>query len=252
MFYNNQSTDFNSKLSTFRRFDTRLRKAFRSKPKTDLPDSYNSQSCYHTNPMTYYHRTKREFEGISLDIKTSDQLLDFGCSTGVSTLAIANYFQTRNVIGLDISETRVGIAKNKTIPSTKKGYVVVYNNSIASLVKEDISKETILPKFFVVADGFYAPFNDKTFKAVFCMNNIYYILNKSKPDDFLIKMKGITRLVSDSGYLLISGTDNLINNELVIFQNNNSNFSPIYSTFTLNNPESNVRLEILIKNLNRK
>ncbi len=238
-------------LSTFKNYDTRLRKAFRFGGITDLPNLYNSRCCYHTNPMTYFHRTKREFEGVKIKISKSDELLDWGCSTGVSTLVIANYFQTNNVTGLDISETRVRIAKNKTVPSVKKGYVVVYNQSIASLVKEHVSEGILLPKLFVVADGFYSPFKDGTFKAVFCMNNIYYILTKSNPIEFSIKMKGVTRLISDGGYLVISGTDNYVNNELVIFQNNSGNFSPIYSTFTLNNPKSETKLDILLKNLNR-
>ena len=55
----------------------------------------------------------------------------------------------------------------------------------------------------------------------------------------------------NGGYLVISGTNNLLYNELIIFQNNFGSFSPIYSTFTLNNNESKLKLEILLKNLNR-
>jgi ubiquinone/menaquinone biosynthesis C-methylase UbiE len=241
----------NRQLSTFKVFDTRLRKAFRFKQIPDLSSSYNSENCYHTNSMTYYYRTKRDFEGVSLNINKSDKLLDWGCSTGISTLAIANHFQTKNIIGLDISETRISVAENKTIKSAKKGYVLVYNSSISSLVKEYIPENIIIPKFFLVSDGFYAPFRDQSFKAVFCMNNIYYILNKSKPTDFSIKIKGIARLIMNGGYLVISGTNNLIYNELIIFQNNFGCVSPIYSTFTLNNPKSETKLDILLKNLNR-
>ncbi|MEM0201208.1 MAG: methyltransferase domain-containing protein [Candidatus Micrarchaeaceae archaeon] len=239
------------KHSTFKIFDNKLRKAFRFKQSKDLPDSFNSENCYHTNPMTYFYRTKREFEGVNLNINKTDKLLDWGCSTGVSTLAIANYFQTNNVIGLDISETRVRIAINKNIPSANNGYVIVYNNSIGSLVKEQIPEKLIIPNFFLISDGFYPPFKDGTFKAVFCMNNIYYILNKSKPNDLSLKIKGITRLVSNEGYLIISGTDNLINNEMIILKNKSGNFSPIYSTFVLNNFESRIKLEKLLKNVNR-
>ncbi|MGC8479192.1 MAG: class I SAM-dependent methyltransferase [Candidatus Micrarchaeia archaeon] len=240
--------------SSYSYFDRKLRRKNKiTKEMKDLPKTYNSKNCYHTNPMTYYYRTLRELQDLPLKANKNDKFLDWGCSTGVSTIAIANSFKEATVIGLDISETRVKIALQRTLVTLKKGYITVYNSSIASLVKEEIPNPECIkvPKAFLVADGFNSPFKDKEFNTVFCMNNIYYILNKADEADLSLKMRELLRVIKEKGHLLITGTDDLINLEILLLEKRDNKMQPVCSTFTLNNETSRKRMELIMKMCNR-
>lgn len=214
--------------------------------------NYTLSNGYHIDPTTHYYRVKSEFSGSNIKINDNGLILDWGCSLGVSTLAIANLHKNASVIGLDISKIRIKIAIEKTIKNASIGFVTVYSKNLSCMVREYIDEVNGIrfPKGFIIADGYNAPFNNSTFDAIYCMNNIYYILNSTNDNLALKRIKNILRLIKNNGYLLISGTNNNMIQESIILQNNNGVYSPVYSTFSINNEGSKRKLSMIVDNCN--
>ncbi len=243
--------------STLTHYDELLRKANSNTSKlsssqitTDI--GYTLSKGYHIDPTTHYYRAKSEFSGSNIKISDNGLILDWGCSLGVSTLAIANLHRNADVIGLDISKIRINIATTKTIKNASLGFVSVYSKNLSCMVREYIDEVNgiRLPKGFIIADGYNAPFSNNTFDAIYCMNNLYYVLNNTIEHSALKKIKNILRLIKNNGYLLISGTNNSIVQESVILQNKIGVYTPIYSTFSLDNQESIKKLSMIVDNCN--
>jgi hypothetical protein len=174
---------------------------------TPIPELLRGiNSHYHTDPTTHYTRVKRDFEGFEIKVTAGAPILDWGCSVGATTVAIANMYPRNPVYGIDISEVRIKIAAEKTIKEAQDGYVSVYMKNLGCMVHEYISepKPLRLPKFFV-ADGFMPPFADNSFAMVYCMHNIYYSFERVNNDQMRKMLAPIASIISPGGYLMISG-----------------------------------------------
>lgn len=216
-------------------------------------DRPHVKSWYHAEPTTYYHRTLREFEGFKMEVLAGDRILDWGCSTGISTIAIANMHPLASVVGIDVDPMRILIAQRKTVKCAKQGYVTVYSNSLGCMVHEyigDFSKtaDIRLPTGFMVADGFHAPFRDRAFRAVYCTNNLYFMLDNMPEEEKAKSLRSISRMVSDSGFLLVAGTT-LVQRSFVL-RRTSSGFSCAYVNFSKNDREPMAKLECMLRHCN--
>jgi ubiquinone/menaquinone biosynthesis C-methylase UbiE len=162
---------------------------------------------YHNEHQTYYGRVHMHLRGSLVKLKPKSKILDWGSSRGVTTIELANIYPDCDVTGIDVrrfwkafSEYLVEeIAKN---PSYLKNYL---HSDLR--VGYAIPRQIKFPKEFISADGFDAPFANGTFDAVFCMNNIYYVLTQMESAKAKERLRQVTRLVKRGGYLVVSGAD---------------------------------------------
>ncbi|MDE1865292.1 MAG: class I SAM-dependent methyltransferase [Candidatus Micrarchaeota archaeon] len=160
---------------------------------------------YHNNEFTYYGRVKAEFGDSTPVLKEGSRVLDWGCSVGVTTIELANLHKGCEVTGLEV-----------------RGYLKCFTDHIIAQVKADpsylgnrippelrraikVPERLLLPKEFLVADGFKAPFPDHSFDAVYCMNNLYYVLNTLDDHRRFERFHQVIRLVRPGGYFMLSG-----------------------------------------------
>ena len=122
-------------------------------------------------------RVKSTFEG-SLPSIPSGNILDLGCSIGVTTEEIASAYSDCKIYGLDINPKAVEIARER-----------VKNKSIE----------------FLVGDGFKQPFSTEYFNGIFCMNNLGFTFNPEKPQIFKKHLDNVLSMIKKEGYLLFSG-----------------------------------------------
>lgn len=232
------------KRKTYLQYDALMRKESENNSKVIV----HAKPWYHADPTTHYYRAFREFEGFKINVHQGENILDWGCSFGVSTLAIANIYPNANVIGLDIDLYRIRRALLHTLVDAKSGYVTVYSKSIGCMVHEYIDNynNLKLPEFFVVADGFKTPFAHSAFKAIFCMNNLYYMLNIIPKEELSSSITHILKLLSEDGYLFVSGSSNVCQESFVIKRLSTKKFSCVYTNFIVNNEQSLKRINMVL------
>jgi ubiquinone/menaquinone biosynthesis C-methylase UbiE len=106
-----------------------------------------------------------------------------GCSKGITTTEIAELYPDSKVIGIDI------------IPP------------LGGPKKELHWKRRDKKGLYLIADGFYPPFKDGVFDAVFCMSNIYHRSLGQTKNAQLKNRDEIARTIKEKGFLLVSGSE---------------------------------------------
>lgn len=137
-------------------------------------------------------------------------ILDLGCSSGVTTQEIADIYQDSQIIGIDVNHRRLRIASGL--------------NSNANI-------------HFLLADGYQMPFSDLAFDAVFCMNNLNQVIGcEMISRKKLVEIANeIARVIKPRGYLMFSGQDRSI------MQKSDSGFDIIYYSYD-SSPQPSVTL----------
>lgn len=132
---------------------------------------------YWNSPATGYGRVEEDF-GTNLPLIKTGRILDLGCSEGRSTKEIQIIYPNCRVIGIDRFEERIEKAR-KNAPDCE----------------------------FLIADAYKElPFPANSFEAVFCMNNLWYIMSKQRnmvPEQVFHR---IFDLIKPEGYLFFSGS----------------------------------------------
>ncbi|MEK6889631.1 MAG: class I SAM-dependent methyltransferase [Nanoarchaeota archaeon] len=132
---------------------------------------------YHDMSLTYSGRVQRTF-GSLLPDRDGVDILDLGCSRGLTTKDIFQLYPGSRVIGIDVNEENVNAARK-------------------------INKREGKNLRFLVGDGYFPPFKDERFDIVFAMNNLFYAFAES-PQEIGPLMPNIGRTVKPDGVLLIS------------------------------------------------
>jgi len=169
-------------------------------------ERFLKEEGYHTQDENYYGRVEQTFRSSIPHIKDGGLILDWGCAKGHTTLELANLCPRSTVIGIDIWVGNTEDTK-KTLEEARKGYVSKFHDILSNNQQVYLGGELKLPSSFILADGFEAPFPDEKFDAVYCMNNLYFVLKKMKKGIANKRFHEVGRLVKSNGYLLISGYD---------------------------------------------
>ena len=145
-----------------------------------------SPNGYWISDVTRYGRVRETF-GASLPYLNHQSILDFGCSRGLTSVELADIYPDSRVVGIDIDTHRSPLHH----PRLR----------------------------FVRADGYRAPFHDKTFDTVVCMNSLYHCMPDVSDETLRQRFYEISRLVKDDGLLLFGGeTTSVGRHEFVIFR----------------------------------
>lgn len=141
------------------------------------------------NGITNY--SERVITTFKLDLPRdiTEPILDLGCSLGKTTEELKKLFSNSLVIGLEYKSSLL--------------------RELRFRLKRGI-KKTCGEKY-VWGDGYFPPFREQSFGAVFCMNNLGFVVDiLGECEDrkkVLSFAKDIGDLVKDDGYLLISTFD---------------------------------------------
>ncbi len=144
---------------------------------------------YHLFDYTYKYRDEDDFGDRLPHLSGPGLILDWGCNRGIVTSQIASKYPHKTVIGLDINPAYLQDWKNTSNLE------------------------------FVLGDGYSLPFNERSFDAIFMMNNLAVLADK-QPQLAQEKLRIVSEYVKDSGYLLVS-----YNGSSVIFQKNDDKFN---------------------------
>lgn len=162
---------------------------------------------YHNEHQTYYGRVYMHLRGSLVKLEPKSKILDWGCSRGLTTIELANIYPDCELTGIDVDAFWKTFSQC-LIEEIAKDPACLRNYLHSDLrVGYSLPREIKLPKEFITADGFDAPFADGAFDAVFCMNNIYYTLSQMDRAKAKQRLQQVTRLVKNDGYLVISGAD---------------------------------------------
>lgn len=170
----------------------------------DAARSLTLEKGYHNQVDSYYGRVSMSLGRFKSDVGPEGMVLDWGCSKGFTTIELANIYDCK-VIGIDVrGYLRRLIDHTLDKAKNDSGYLLRHvPPGLKSKIK--VPKRLRLPSSFVMADGFKAPFSDGTFDAVYCMNNIYYVLAFMHRDVARQRMEQVSRLVKNGGHLIITG-----------------------------------------------
>ncbi|HLD33165.1 MAG TPA: class I SAM-dependent methyltransferase [Candidatus Nanoarchaeia archaeon] len=148
--------------------------------------SRTTTNGYWISDVTRYGRVRETF-GASLPYLNHQSILDFGCSRGLTSIELADICPDSTVVGIDIDTHRYSLDH----PRLR----------------------------FVHADGYRAPFRDKSFDTVICMNSLYHCMPDVSDETLRQRFHDISRLVKDDGLLLFGGqTTSVGRHEFVIFR----------------------------------
>lgn len=170
---------------------------------------YYCNELYHTAGTTYHNRVIITF-GTKLPKLGNSNILDAGCSKGITTKEISLLYRKSRVFGVDIHAERINEAIREK-SSARTSFIVG-----DFYMPEELLKNTSL-------DGF---------DAVFLMNNFYFTLKNTDSRDALDKGKVIGSLVKENGFLLISGRSLDSEDNFVILEKNKSSFKVFAENMT--------------------
>jgi SAM-dependent methyltransferase len=139
--------------------------------------------CY-----TYKDRIAKTF-GQSLPPAIAGEILDVGCSEGLTTAELAHLYPDSTVTGIDFDKHSLRIARREH----------------AELIGEGRLE-------FMLADGYHLERHlpDRTFDAIFVMNNLYF--RASELDETRLRriLDQAKQKLKPNGYLLLSGHGNYL------------------------------------------
>ncbi len=173
----------------------------KSPPKPAIVSLRKTNLPYHSIYSTFEKRFWEMFRGAHPKIDGRD-ILDLGCNDGTVTEEICQAYPHAGVIGIDINEAAIKIAKMR--------------NGNAQ---------------YFLDDGYRSAFPAESFDAVFCNNNVYYALSYMKDNEAREALTGIGRLVKPNGILIISGG---LPVDYIILKKQNGSFMPIDILFSPN------------------
>lgn len=161
---------------------------------------------YHNEGDTYYGRVVTTFGNLVPKLEAGSRVLDWGCSRALTTIELANIHAGCEVVGLEVRKYMDALIRY-TIERTSGNGLYLLNHVPPELAGKvgGIKPRMELPERFVIADGFNAPFPDGSFNAVYCMNNLYYVLNYLNDHKKFERFHQVIRLVKPGGRLLLSG-----------------------------------------------
>lgn len=140
--------------------------------------SSTANGLYWTKGATDKRRMALLFGNMLPILPADARILDLGCSVGWTTEEIAELYPGATVIGIDVNGERIRDA-----------------NLMAKNAR------------FLVADGYALPFADESFDAVFCANNVMFMLEELDRNGMLSKVfGGIERVAKPQGYFLLAPT----------------------------------------------
>lgn len=198
---------------------------------------YPMSAGYWNSSSTFASRVRLNFGSFIPKVSDGSWILDFGCSLGLTTIALANIHKKSNVIGIDIN--RVGYLANYCGVQEMYSAMKECRFYLGNGYKKS-------PYAFLIADGFHAPFKDGSFEAVYCMNNLYYLLKDIKPDLLTLRFNQVGRVVKEGGYLLISGNNAGIGSDSIVLQKRESGFQVVSERFS-SSADSHDKREILFR-----
>lgn len=142
---------------------------------------------YHLATYTFKGRVTRSLKNLLPEIDGGN-ILDWGCSQGMTTREISEIYPTSNVIGIDLNPEAIQRARS-------------LNEGIGNLE-------------FVVGDGYDHNFENIKFDAVFAMNNLVYGFEKIYHYEKELarvrkSIQHIGSLVKNGGCLIISKETNV-------------------------------------------
>ena len=160
---------------------------------------FSGQEGYWTRDVTYARRLHGIF-GNSLPITVTGNVLDLGCNIGVTTEELCEFLPNARVMGIDISKTSIEAANSRPNRSAK----------------------------YELMDGYKSQYPDNSFDAVFCNNNVSYVVPTVSEDKGTEIIQGITRLVKPNGYLVLSeGGASIDASKYVVYQKIDDRFNQI-------------------------
>ena len=147
-------------------------------------------------------------------------ILDVGCSKGITTMELATLYPDRLVIGCDMNPEVIEESK-RLQGSDIGGRVSFYHSNIFELKS--------------------SPLRHMKFGGIFMMNNLYHGLSHSRMTDEQIRLTLdlVSKITEEEGYFIVSST-----RDYLILKRNNGGFVPYDSKFTTDT--SKVRLNRLI------
>jgi len=121
---------------------------------------WDKVSKFHDN-VAINKTFKKTIELTKKYLKPTDNILDFGCATGLYSIELAKY--VKSVHGIDISSKMIDAAKNKALKNTKftkasindklGKYDVVLAFNVLHFIEKDISK--IIDQLLSPGGGIY-------------------------------------------------------------------------------------------------
>ncbi|MBI2404579.1 class I SAM-dependent methyltransferase [Candidatus Gottesmanbacteria bacterium] len=170
---------------------------------------------YQHTKLTWPGRVEETF-GVSLleqlkDLIPQGTILDIGSSIGDTTREMAHVFGDNvQVTGIEIDAGMFG-EKGKFLQKLYKTVV-------------DAKKRTYTqggnPPQFVQADGYFPPFAENSFHAVFMMNNLYQSVQhfKISSEQLKVIVGNIRHITKPGGFFLVSGISRGADHPFVIFR----------------------------------
>jgi SAM-dependent methyltransferase len=161
---------------------------------------------YHNQTETYYGRVAVTFGSHAPSLGPGSKILDWGCSRGLTTIELANLNAGCEVVGIEVRRYMDALIRH-TLEQTSRDGRYLLNHVPPELTGKihGIKQRMLLPKRVFIADGFSAPFRDGSFDAVYCMNSLYYVLNRLDDHRRFERFQQVIRLVKSGGYLMFSG-----------------------------------------------
>lgn len=168
----------------------------------------------HTN-LTWPGRVEETF-GVSLleqlkDFIPQGTVLDIGSSTGDTTREMVHVFGDKvQVIGIELDADMFG----------KKGKFLQELYKTVRDAKEQTYTQGGNPPQFVQANGYFPPFAENSFHAVFMMNNLYQSVQhfRISSEQLNVIVGNIRHITKPGGFFLVSGISGGAYHPFVIFR----------------------------------
>jgi SAM-dependent methyltransferase len=141
-----------------------------------------NENDHHLGDLSFKDRVKQTFRKEHIPKVDSGRIIDIGCAYGATTVELAHIYPNCNIVGIDIREDLVYLAK----------------------VNEELGGSKHEKMKFICADGYNPPFPNNTFAVAYAMHSVYYKIDKGS----LNALRGLKRmgeLVEKGGHLLVCG-----------------------------------------------
>jgi len=140
---------------------------------------------YHGNTHTYIGRVNETF-GYDLPHLVGREVLDIGCSRGLTTRELSKIYPNARITGIDID--------HEFIRESRKRYTAEIEQGVID---------------FVTADGYFPGdvFEREQFGLVFMMNNFCFTAHNMGDSTLRSILGNVAEVVSDQGHILVAHTN---------------------------------------------